>query len=201
MPHATMAEHLDRPKKLPSSRWTSFLGREHEDLDARLQAFLRRLDRSVLLRHAEALTGKKVTMSEPFSAGQFWLCLEMVVEDGDLIIARVRLPRHPHLRSEITEADDGYAVKCEIATMDFVRACVSGITVPHVYAYEGPGSSRATQVGGIYMLMQGFYGNTLETVVPDITLLPVSFCIYTQLSACLPLALSPFSIQRCQSNN
>ena len=181
-----MAENLTKPKTLPSSRWTSFRGWEDKDFDTRLRSFMGKLDKSVLLRHAAALTGKKVTMSEPFSAGHFWLCLEMVTEDSDIIVARIRLPRHPRLPREITEEDELYAVRCEIATMKFVRETVEGINVPHIYAFEGPRSTRAFHAGGIYMLMQGFYGNTLRTAVPDITLLPVVFafkpsyqCVYT----------------------
>lgn len=61
----------------------------------RLEMLLANLDKPALIRHAELIKGQKLTMSDPFSAGQYWVCFEMVADDGSLVIARVRLPRHP----------------------------------------------------------------------------------------------------------
>jgi hypothetical protein len=95
-------------KTLPSSRWTSFDDWDYNGMKERLQTLLARLDKSVLLRHAESIMGQKLIMSEPFSAGQYWICFELVAEDGSLVIARVRLPRHPDVLSAVTEEDELY---------------------------------------------------------------------------------------------
>jgi hypothetical protein len=42
------------------------------------------------------------------------------------------------------------------------------VVVPKVYAYEGPGSRRAAAAGAMYMLLEGFYGNTLQDVAFDL---------------------------------
>ena len=139
----------------------------------RLEGLLAKLDKSVLLRHAELIKGQKISMSEPFSAGQYWICFEMVAEDDSLIIARVRLPRHPDTLPTVNEKDEQYSIACEVSTMRFVRQTLSTVVVPRVYAYEGPGSQLATDAGAIYMLIEGFYGNTLQDVAPDLCSLSV----------------------------
>lgn len=141
----------------------------------RLQAALDTIDKSALLRHATRIKGQTVVMSEPFSAGQSWICFEMIAEDGSLVIARVRLPRHPGLPAIVTEEDEAYGIACEVATMEFVRQRLPGIPIPCLYAYEGPGSQSAAEVGAPYMLLEGFYGNTLQDVEFDICNLLVSF--------------------------
>ncbi|KAK4104232.1 hypothetical protein N658DRAFT_565110 [Parathielavia hyrcaniae] len=141
-----------KPKALPSARWAL---------------------ETVLVRHAELITGQKFSISKPFSAGQYWLCLELVEADGSLIIARVRLPRHPDMPSAASDEDELYSIACEVVTMQFVRRKLPAVTVPHVYAYEGPGSQRAADSGAMYMLLEGFYGNTLQDVAPDMCRLPV----------------------------
>ncbi|KAK0609564.1 hypothetical protein B0T17DRAFT_621611 [Bombardia bombarda] len=113
-------------------------------------------------------------MSQPFSAGQYWMCLEIIAEDGSLVIARVRLPRHPDTAPTISQADEEYAIACEVATMNFVKRNLPTIRIPAVYAYEGPGSQLATDVGAVYMLLEGFYGNTLQDVKFDMCDLPVA---------------------------
>lgn len=153
----------------------------------RLEGCLAKLDKSVLLRHAELIKGQKIIMSEPFSAGQYWICFEMVAEDGSLIIARVRLPRHPDTLPTVNEKDEQYSIACEISTMRFVRQTLLTVVVPCVYAYEGPGSQLATDAGAIYMLIEGFYGNTLQDIAPDLC----------DLSASEPLPLSPSKILTC----
>lgn len=141
----------------------------------RLQGLLAKIDKSVLTRHAQNIKGQKLTISQPFSAGQYWICFEMIAEDGSLVIARVRLPRHPDTPPTISEEDEQYSVACEVATMAFVRQNVPAITLPQIYAYEGPGSQLAADAGAIYMLLEGFYGNTLQDVEPDLCNLPVGF--------------------------
>ncbi|KAJ2892886.1 hypothetical protein MKZ38_009264 [Zalerion maritima] len=158
----------------PSTRWTSFDGWDYNGMKERLQGLLAKIDKSVLVRHAELIKGQKVTMSQPFSAGQHWICFEMIAEDGSLVIARVRLPRHPNTPPTVTEEDELYAIACEVATMKFVRQSLSTITIPRVYAYEGPGSQLAAEAGAIYMLLEGFYGNTLHNVVSDMCNLSVA---------------------------
>ncbi|KAK4038016.1 hypothetical protein C8A01DRAFT_48310 [Parachaetomium inaequale] len=161
-------------KTLPSSRWTSLDSWDYNGMQERLQTLLFKLDKSVLLRHAESVTGQRLTMSEPFSAGQYWICFELVAEDGSLVIARVRLPRHPDLPSTVTEKDELYSISCEVSTMQFVSRNPPTVTIPRVYAYEGPGSQLAADAGAIYMLLEGFYGNTLQDVAFDICSLPVA---------------------------
>lgn len=157
----------------PSTRWTSFEGWDYNGMKGRLESLLAKLDKDVLLRHAELIKGQKFSMSKPFSAGQYWICFEMVAEDGSLIIARVRLPRHPEARATLSEADELYSIACEVSTMRFVRQKLPGVVIPDVYAYEGPGSQFATAAGAIYMLLEGFYGNTLYDIAPDLCSLSV----------------------------
>ncbi|KAI1188976.1 hypothetical protein F5B17DRAFT_393082 [Nemania serpens] len=115
-----------------------------------------------------ASRGKKLAMSQPFSAGQYWICFEIVAEDRSLVIARVRLPRHPDTPVTVTEEDEAYAIACEVATMELVRQRLTAVSLPCVYAYESVGSQLASHVGAPYMLLEGFYGNTLQDVEFDI---------------------------------
>jgi len=140
----------------------------------RLEVALEQIDKPALVRHAERIKGQKVTMSQPFSAGQYWICFEMVAEDGSLVIARVRLPRHPDVPVTVSEEDEAYAIACEVATMEFVRQRLHVVSLPRVYAYEGVGSQLAVDAGAVYMLLEGFHGNTLQTVEFDICNLQVS---------------------------
>jgi hypothetical protein len=139
----------------------------------RLEELLAKLDKGILLEHAELITGQKCRMSEPFSAGQYWICFEIIAEDSRLIIARVRLPRHPQASFNTSEKDEQYAIACEIATMRFVRQRLPTLAIPQVYAYEDHESQLAINAGAAYMLLEGFYGNTLQDIVPDLCSLPV----------------------------
>lgn len=140
----------------------------------RLENALKRINKAALTAHAGEVTKKNMTMSEPFSAGQYWICVELVAADGTLAIARVRLPRHPETPPTITDQDTAYATQCEIATMRYVRSKLTDIAMPQVYAYEAADSSRAREVGAAYMIIEGFRGNTLFDVAFDMTQLPVS---------------------------
>ncbi|PNY24501.1 Uncharacterized protein TCAP_05563 [Tolypocladium capitatum] len=173
---------LQKARVLPSSRWSSFDGWNYNGMKERLQAALEQIDKSVLLDHAERIIQQKLTMSKPFSAGQYWICFEMVAEDASLAIARVRLPRHPDTPPSVNVEDEAYATRCEIATMQFVGQRLPHITVPCVYAYEAPGSLLAENAGATYMLLEGFYGNTLRDVEFNICNLSsaVQECIITQ---------------------
>ncbi|KAK4146978.1 uncharacterized protein C8A04DRAFT_34528 [Dichotomopilus funicola] len=112
-------------------------------------------------------------MSEPFSAGQYWCCFELVAPDDDrFLVARVRLPKHPE--SNATDADEEYLIQCEVAAMKFLRANSRTVPLPTLYAYEAPGSVRAINAGAAYMLIEGFYGNSLQDVDHSIYNLPVS---------------------------
>jgi hypothetical protein len=77
---------------LPSGRWTSFDGWDYNGMKERLQTALDNIDKPTVLRHAERIKGQKVIMSEPFSAGQYWICFEMIAEDDSLVISGVCLP-------------------------------------------------------------------------------------------------------------
>ena len=182
---------------LPSKRWTSFDGWDYNGIRERLQTALDNIDRPALLRHAERIKGQKFIMSEPFLAGQYWICFEMIAEDGSLVIARVRLPRHPDVPATVKEEDEAYGITCEIATMEFLRQKLSAISVPCLYAYEGPGSQLAADVGVAYMLLEVFYGNTLQDVEFDICNLPVSL-ILSQGSISLLLHLLICIVPRLQ---
>ena len=178
-------EQASKPRLHPSTRWTSFEGWDYNGMKERLETALAGLNKSVLLSHAEFKKGQKLSMSENFSAGQFWVCFEMVAEDGSLVIARVRLPRHPNTLPTVSEEDEFYAISCEVSTMHFIRQKnLPSVVVPKVYAYEGPGSRRAAAAGAIYMLLEGFYGNTLQDVAFDLCNLPVNknflFCFAFQ---------------------
>ncbi|KAI0509158.1 hypothetical protein F5B22DRAFT_617901 [Xylaria bambusicola] len=159
---------LEASERLPSKRWSSFVGWDYNGMKERLQTALRQIDKGALVRHAERITGQKLTMSQPFSAGQYWICFEMIAADRSLVIARVRLPRHPNTPMTVIEEDEAYAISCEVATMQFVRQRLSAVSLPCVYAYEGVGSQLATHVGAPYMLLEGFYGNALQDVEFDI---------------------------------
>jgi hypothetical protein len=98
----------------------------------------------------------------------------MVAEDKSLVIARVRLPRHPGIRVTVTEDDEAYAIACEVATMQFIKRKLSAVSLPCVYAYEGMGSQLAARAGALYMLLEGFYGNTLQDIEFDTCNLDVS---------------------------
>ena len=78
-----------------SAGWTLFDGWDYNGMKERLEMLLSRLDKSARIRHAERIKGQNLTMSDPLPAGQYWVCFEMIAEDGRLVIARVRLPRHP----------------------------------------------------------------------------------------------------------
>lgn len=140
----------------------------------RIEELLRKLDKSAIVRHTESILGRKVTLSEPFSAGQYWACFEMVAQDSNLlVIARVRLPRHPEIPDALDERSELNSIQCEVETMRYIKDRLPSIAVPEVYAYAGPSSNHAEDAGAVYMLIQGFYGNTLQDVEFDMTCLPV----------------------------
>ncbi|KID78829.1 uncharacterized protein G6M90_00g026150 [Metarhizium brunneum] len=156
----------------PSKRWTSFEGWDYNGMKKRLEDLIATLNKKVLIDHAERIIGQKISVSEPFSAGQYWICFELVAEDETLVIARVRLPRHPNAAPTVSETDEQYSIACELSAMRFMRQRLSTVVVPRVYAYEGPGSQLATDAGAVYMLIEGFRGNTLQDSVPDLCGLP-----------------------------
>ncbi|KAJ5348335.1 uncharacterized protein N7506_001588 [Penicillium brevicompactum] len=165
---------VSTPKSYPSVRWTSFEW-DYNGMKERLESALAGLNKDALLSHSELIKGQKLFMSEKFAAGQYWICFEMVAEDGTLVIARVRLPWHPKTLPTVSEEDELYAISCEVSTMQFVaKKTLSSVVVPKVYVYEGPGSQRAIAAGAIYMLIEGFCGNTLRDVASDICDLPLS---------------------------
>lgn len=99
----------------------------------------------------------------------------MVTQDSDLIvIARVRLPKHPDTPETLDEQSEFDSIKCEVDTMQYIKDRLPTIPVPKVYAYAGPSSKQAEDAGAIYMLTEGFRGNTLQDVEFDMTSLPVT---------------------------
>lgn len=113
------------------------------------------LNKSTLVRHAELAMGQKVSISEPFSAGQYWACFELIAADGSLIIARVQLLRHLNNTDAVNEQSELYSITCEVATMMFLHGKVATIPFPRLYAYASPGSHWAADAGAIYMLIEG----------------------------------------------
>lgn len=138
----------------------------------RLEQFMTMIHKAALLEHVERVSGKTANMSKPFSAGQYWYCFEFILDDLSLIIARVRLPRHPDSSENTTKDSELYAIQCEVATMEFLQHNTTTVPAPKLYAYEPPGSQQAVAVGACYMLIEGFYGNTLQDVKFDICNLP-----------------------------
>jgi hypothetical protein len=61
----------DNSKVIPSTRWSSSDGWNYKGMKERLDGFLAKLDTSVLVRHAEQVLQQTVTLSDPFSAGQY----------------------------------------------------------------------------------------------------------------------------------
>ncbi|KAF2805991.1 uncharacterized protein BDZ99DRAFT_466286 [Mytilinidion resinicola] len=160
-------------KPCPSTNWTSYDAWGYDGMKERLERFMGSIDKSALLEHVEQVTGKAATMSDPFSASQFWCCFEFILSDESLIIARVRLPRHPESNDDVNEESELYAIECEVATMRFVQGKATSVPSPCLYAYAGPGSQQAAKVGACFMLIEGFYGNTLQDVKFDICDLPI----------------------------
>ncbi|KIH87103.1 hypothetical protein SPBR_04974 [Sporothrix brasiliensis 5110] len=153
---------------LPSAKWTSFDPWNYGGMKERLEEFIAKLDTAVLVDHAQQILVQAVTLSKPFSAGQYWICFELVAKDKRLVIARVRLPRHPDTPLALSDEDEQYAIGCEVATMNYVRKHLPDVKIPTVYAYEPAGSQLASALGAPYMLIEGFYGNTLQDVEFDI---------------------------------
>lgn len=90
-------------------------------MKGRLETFMSTLNKSTLVRHAELILGQEVSISEPFSAGQNWACFELVVSDGSLIIALVRLPAHSNDAGAVNEESELYSINCKVVTMRFLR--------------------------------------------------------------------------------
>jgi len=146
---------------------------DYNGMKERLERFISIINKSSLIEHTQFIAGQSVSISEAFSAGQSWCCFELLAADGRLIIARVRLPRHPDSTDGANEHSELYSIECEVATMKFFHENVTGVPFPRLYAYEAPGSQRAAIVGAAYMLIEGFYGNTLQDVQFNICELPV----------------------------
>lgn len=128
-------------------RWTSFEGWDYDGMKERLQTALEAINKLVLIRHAERVKGQKVFMSTLFSAGQYWICFEMVAADHSLVIARVRLLRRAASPATVSVEGEAYTMICEVETMKFVRLKLPSIPIPTVYACELHGSELATAAG------------------------------------------------------
>lgn len=98
---------------------------------------MRDINKQAFVDHASLLLSLKVTISDAFSAGQYWCCFELTAEDGALLIARVRLPPHPDIISAI---DETYSMECEVATMLFISDSNFRLPSPKLLAFEKKGS-------------------------------------------------------------
>ncbi|KAL7938649.1 hypothetical protein V8C35DRAFT_328649 [Trichoderma chlorosporum] len=169
-----MSDSMATPKKKkrPSERWTSFDDWNYGGMRERLESFMASINKAALIEHASTILGSPVSLSEAFSAGQSWCCFELFTPNR-LLIARVRLPKHPNITT--SDAADEYLIQCEVATMEFLQTKMknSAVTIPKIYAYEAPGSPKAADVGAPYMIIQGFYGNSLQDVLDSLNDLPV----------------------------
>lgn len=61
--------------------------------------------------------------------------------------------------------------------MKFLRENSTGIPFPRLYAFEGAETYKAAEVGVVYLLIEGFYSNTLQDVQFIICDLPVRILI------------------------
>ncbi|KAK0127973.1 hypothetical protein ONS96_007467 [Cadophora gregata f. sp. sojae] len=173
-PHSSIMGTVKPRNVPPSAGWTSYDDWDYNGMKERLERFMSIINKSSLVEHTQLIIGQPVSISEAFSAGQFWCCFELLAVDGRLIIARVRLPRHPDSSDSANEHSELYSIDCEVAQMKFLHENVTGVPFPKLYAYEGPVSQRAANVGAAYMLIQGFYGNTMQDVQFNICELPIS---------------------------
>lgn len=124
------------PQLLPSIHWKSFKDWNWGGMNTRLESFFASIQKPAIIEHVLVLTGKSVKINDPFSAGQYWCCLELVAEDGTLFIARMRLPPHPGATGCL---DTSLRINRELVTMNYVRLKTT-IPVPKIFAYEGEGS-------------------------------------------------------------
>ena len=113
----------------------------------RLGRFIRIINKSAHVEHTQLIIGQPVSISEPFSAGQFWCCFELLAVDGRLIIACVRLPRHADSTDSANEYSELCSIQCEVANMKFLHENVTSVPFPRLYACEGPESQRSADVG------------------------------------------------------
>lgn len=64
-------------------------------------------------------------------------------------------------------------MQCEVATMQYVKLKLPSVKILSIYAFASPGSQHAQEAGTPYMLIEGFYGNSLLDAIFDMTQLPV----------------------------
>lgn len=141
-------------KLRPSQKWTSFDPWDYGDMKQRLEHAWAQINKSVIVKQAELVVNRTFRMSDPFSAGQYWICFELVAEDESLVIARVRLPRHPELLNTMTQDDEEYMMQFEVATMQYINHKLPNLAIPTLYAVAQPGSQLAMDAGAPYMLTQ-----------------------------------------------
>lgn len=99
-----------RKKVLPSTGWKSYDGWDYNGMKERLESFMGVINKHALLQHAQSIIGQPVIISEAFSAGQSWCCFELVAADGRLIIARLRLPKHPDSARRANDDSELYSI-------------------------------------------------------------------------------------------
>lgn len=175
----TPLPHEQPKKQRPSDRWNSFDDwKDNGPMRSRLERFMASSNKNALKSHIEKLLRSPVNLSDRFSAGKYWCCFEFSApDDRRLVIARVRLPKHPEHQGKDDHAEEAetYVVQCEVATMAFLRDKVKTFPFPKCYAVEKPGSEQARRVGASYMLIKGFFGNTVEHTGGEVWDLPVGF--------------------------
>jgi hypothetical protein len=62
---------------------------------------------------------------------------------GSLIIARVRLPKHPNNTDAVNEQSELYLIMCEVATMMILCKKITDIPFPRLHTYTSLGSQWA----------------------------------------------------------
>ncbi|TAQ85761.1 hypothetical protein B7494_g5908 [Chlorociboria aeruginascens] len=94
----------------------------------------------------------------PGNIGAIWNSLLKIARS---LLHVCDLPPHPGATGCL---EDTLRIKCEVATMRYVRSKTS-ISVPEVFANEMEGLDRACLTGTPYMIIEGFRGTTLQDAV------------------------------------
>jgi len=67
--------------------------------------------------------------------------------------------------------------------MRFLYENFTRVLFPRLYAYKGPRAQKAANVGAAYMLIEGFYGNTMQDLQFNTCELPVGPSSYSSYSS------------------
>lgn len=133
----------------PSADWTSYEGWDEDWDHDGLKSFIDTIDRSSLVEHAQLIFSRLVSISDRFHVGVDWCLYELLTSDERIIIARMRLPKHPNA-IDANEDSEKYAIECEVATMRFLQNKVKSIPCPKLYAYEDAANTGPFTDSGTY---------------------------------------------------